>query len=298
MSESTTRIAAAEPEARRRVDILRIAIAVTATLLLLLACAPANGQDWRTTSYARQLSGEERLVVDVEYGAGELRIAPASAGTLYRTNLRYDANTFTPRFAYDSGRLRFGMEGNSVRGRNLEKGRLDLRLSPDVPLDIDLAFGAADATIDLSGLRLRRAELQTGASRTMLSITTPNPITCELFEIEVGAARFEARGLGNLHARRFSLEGGVGEVILDFTGSWAQDLEASIEMGLGSLTLRFPEGLGVRITKDGLLASFDGQRLTKRGDVYYSENWDRSTYKLSLDLNAALGSIRVEWVDS
>ncbi|HEX6308579.1 MAG TPA: hypothetical protein VFZ69_10355 [Longimicrobiales bacterium] len=297
MSDRTT-TAVALPDVQRRAVMLRLAVALTATLLLFIAARPASGQDWRTTSYSRQLSGEDRLVVDVEYGAGELRIAPAGAGTLYRTNLRYDANTFTPRFAYDNGRMRFGMEGNSVRGRNIEKGLLDVRLSPDVPLDIDLAFGATDATIDLSGLRVRRAELQTGASRTMLTVTRPNPISCELFEIEVGAAKFEARGLGNLNARRFTLEGGVGEVTLDFTGTWAQSLQADIEMGLGSLTLRFPEGLGVRITKEGLLASFDSQRLTKRGDVYYSENWDRASYKLSLDLNAALGSIRVEWVDS
>jgi hypothetical protein len=74
-------------------------------------------------------------------------------------------------------------------------------------------------------------------------------------------------------------------------------MNAGVEMGLGTLTLRLPRGLGVRIVKDGLLASFDSQGLTKRGDVYYSEDYEDTTYKLSLDLDAALGSIRVEWVD-
>lgn len=87
-------------------------------------------------------------------------------------------------------------------------------------------------------------------------------------------------------------------MILDFTGTWKQDLAASIEMGLGSLTLRLPEGLGVRVEKDGILAAFDSQRLTKRGNVYYSSNWESAKHKLSLDLSAALGSIKVEWVDS
>lgn len=278
---------------------LRIAVGLTATTLLLLLPRVAAGQDWRTSAYSRQLSNEERLVVDVEYGAGELRVAPGAAGTLYRANIRYDADAFTPRVAFTGHRLRVGIEGNkSIRGRNLDESLLDLRLGTEVPLDLDLAFGAATAHIDLSGLRLRRAEIQTGASRTRLQLTAPNPITCDLMEIEVGAAKFEAAGLGNLNARRFTLEGGVGEVILDFTGSWNQDLEASVAMGLGTLTLRFPTGLGVRVAKEGLLASFDSQRLTKRGSVYYSENWGNATHKLSLDLNAALGSIRVEWVDS
>src|SRR5690606_41890027 len=106
-------------------------------------------------------------------------------------------------------------------------------------------------------------------------------------------ARSEAAGRGNPTAGAFSLEGGAGAVILDFTGAWSQDLEASVARGLGTLTLRFPTGLGVRVAKEGLLASFDSQRLTKRGSVYYSENWGNATHKLSLDLNAALGSIRV-----
>lgn len=285
--------------AHHRAAVLRIAIAATITALALLAPRPALGQDWHTTSYARQVDGERNLRVDVEYGAGRLNIEPAGTGTLYRANMRYDAESFTPRVRYADGRVRLGLEGTSGRGGgNLKEQQLDLRLTPDVPVQLELAFGAADATIELGGIRLQSAEIQTGASRTMLRVSSPNATKCERLEIEVGAARFEAQGLGNLNAQQLSLQGGVGEVILDFTGDWQQDLDAKIEMGLGSLTLRLPTGLGVRIVKGGLLASFDSQRLTKRGDVYYSENWRNATHKLSLEVDAALGSIRVEWVDS
>lgn len=278
--------------------VKRRTIAIAAAALLLPSAV--NAQDWRTSTFSRQPAGERQLEVDIEYGAGELKIGPASAGTLYRAQVRYDANTFTPELSYKDARLRFRIEGHdNVRGkRNLDRSLLDLRLSPGVPLDLDLAFGAADAQIELGGLDIHGASIQTGASRTRLTVARPNAIACESFEISVGAARFEASGLGNLNARSFSLEGGVGEVILDFTGTWKQDLAASIEMGLGSLTLRLPEGLGVRVEKDGILAAFDSQRLTKRGNVYYSSNWESAKHKLSLDLSAALGSIKVEWVDS
>ena len=272
--------------------------ALTLAALALLAPRPAAAQDWHSTSYARQLAGEKTLQAHVEYGAGRLNIAPAPSGTLYRASLRYDAETFTPKVSYGDGRVSFGMEGGNVRGRNLKEGQLDLRLSPDLPLDLELAFGASDATIELGGLRVSSAEIATGASRTVLQVSSANPVACERLEIEVGAARFEARRLGNLNTGRLSVQGGVGEVVLDFTGDWQRDMAAKVEMGLGSLTLRVPTGLGVRITKDGMLASFDSQRLTKRGDVYYSEDWDTATYKLSLEIDAALGSIRVEWVDS
>ncbi len=84
---------------------------------------------------------------------------------------------------------------------------------------------------------------------------------------------------------------------LDFTGQWQTDMVADIEMGLGSLTLRLPRGLGVRVRKDGILAGFDSQGLVKREDVYFSENWDQASRRLTVNLDAALGAIRVAWVD-
>jgi hypothetical protein len=68
-------------------------------------------------------------------------------------------------------------------------------------------------------------------------------------------------------------------------------------MGLGSLTLRVPRGLGVRVDREGFLAGFDGEGLIKRGSVYYSENYESARHHLNVDLEAALGSVRVVWVD-
>lgn len=274
-------------------------IATVAATLAIASAAPAAAQDWHTVTYSRAAGSENTLRVDVEYGAGTLRLGPAPAGQLYRASVRYDADAFQPRVAFSGNRLRVRLEGQeNIRGRNLRESLLDLKLSPDVPVDLRVAFGAADAAIDLGGIRIRNGHIQTGASRTLLNVTSPNAEECERFEIEVGAAKFEGTRLANLNARRFTLRGGVGEVILDFTGEWKRDMSAKVEMGLGSLTVRLPRGLGVRVTKGGLLAPFDAQELIKRGDTYYSENFERAEHKLDLDIGAALGSIRVEWVDA
>jgi predicted membrane protein len=114
----------------------------------------------------------------------------------------------------------------------------------------------------------------------------------------VGAARFEAEGLGNLNCEDLSFSGGVGDVALDFTGNWRTDGTVDIDMGLGSLTLRLPKGLGVSVHKSSVLASFDSQGLIKRGQVYYSEGFDKADRKLNINIDAALGSIKVLWVES
>jgi hypothetical protein len=93
------------------------------------------------------------------------------------------------------------------------------------------------------------------------------------------------------------VSGGVGDVLLDFTGAWPADMAAKVDVGIGSLTLRFPRGLGVHVARSGALSSFDGQDMVRRGNSFYSQDWDTAARKLTLTLNAALGAVRVVWVD-
>jgi hypothetical protein len=267
-------------------------------LALTVVATPAAAQEWRSIQTMRQVAGEDLLRVDVEYGAGRFEVRPGTGNLLYRANLRYDAEVFRPVNTYSDGRLRLGFEGGSIKGRNLKAGHLDLNLGQTVPLSLDLKFGAAEALLELGGLRIREAKISTGASKTHIRVSSANPEVCRRIELEVGAAQFEASGLGNLNAERLSLRGGIGEVTLDFTGRWRTNLTADIEMGLGALNIRVPRGLGVRVRKTGILAGFDSQGLIKRGDVYFSPDWENAQNRLTLDIDAALGSIRLMWVEA
>lgn len=270
---------------------------VLIALMVATTATSAAAQDWKTISSTRRVASERELRIDVEYAAGQLDVRPGRTGILYEANMRYDASMFDPAIRYSAGRLRVEVDGRDVRGRNHEPGSLELALSPDVPLDVQLKFGAGRARIELGGLRVRRASIGTGASEAVVAFSRPNAMEAEEIEVQVGAARFELSGIGHTLARRLRVEGGVGEIVLDFTGRWQRDLDASVKMGLGSLRLALPKGLGVRVRKAGLLASFDSQQFTKRGDAYYSEAWDRAEHKLTLDIEAALTSIDVRWVD-
>jgi hypothetical protein len=112
-------------------------------------------------------------------------------------------------------------------------------------------------------------------------------------ELQVGAADFTAINLGNLNADRLEFSAGVGEVVLDFGGSWSRDLEVDVAMGLGSLELHIPEGIGVRLNKDSFLTSLDAPAMVKDGDRYYSENWEDAERRMTIDIDAAFGTIRI-----
>ncbi len=271
-------------------------VAVAALLVLPLS---VDAQSWRTVTMSRQLSGEDDLRVSVSYGAGHFKVRPAAEGVLYRMQLRYDEEVMEPQAEFEGHRLHLGVEsvGRGIRiGKKSSGGEMDLMLSREVPMDLDLEFGAVRAELDLGGMWLTGLDLSTGASESTVDISEPNPAEMRLATFEVGAADFTVRHLGNLNARRIEVDAGVGDIALWFNGDWQQDAAVSIDMGLGALELRFPEGLGVRFKKDSFLTSLDSEGLVKRGDAYYSLDWETADRKITVDLDAAFGSVRVVWV--
>ena len=278
----------------------RITIPPAGVMLLLAGSAllmadGVEGQSWRTVTASRQLTDESSLDVEVKYAAGEFRMRPSSGNVLYRMELRYDEDAFSPVNELKGNRLRLGIEGTSdnIRLTKSDAGSLDLDLARGVPMDLELDFGAVKADVDLGGIALTELRMATGASETTLDVSRPNPVALGQARLQVGAAQFEASHLGNLNARRIELDAGVGDITLDFAGAWERDADVAVDMGLGSLELRFPETLGVRLTKDSFLLKLDAPGLVKRGESYYSPNWDEAERRVDVDVDAALGKLTV-----
>lgn len=276
-----------------------------AAAALLAASAPLVAQeaDWTEVRARRQAGAIESVTVDVEYIAGELSVTRADGGLLYDTHLKYDAARMRPERNWsvsgNAARLDLGFEGLGDDGdmdiefEGDDHGFLELGLSRDVPTDLRIKVGAALSDVDLSEIPLTGLVYQTGASDTEIRFESPNPARMERLELAVGVAEFSATGLGNARFQEFQFKGAVGDVTLDFTGDWAGDASGTIDMGLGSLTLVFPEELGVRIIKKGFLSALDAPRFTKVDGGWQSPGWDSASHHLEIRLVSALGSIEV-----
>jgi hypothetical protein len=276
------------------------ALAVLSTPLYAL---PA--QTWRTVESTRELRDSVQHTVRVQYGAGRIDVGSTNAPVLYTMTLRYDESTTTPvhRYDADARALTLGIEGgDSPRfNRNMgdkSKGEMRLALSRAVPIDLGLELGATKASLDLGGLNLLGLRLDSGASETVLDFSTPNLARMRSLEVDVGAASFEARNLGNANASLIHVEGGVGSVDLDFGGQWSQDVAVDADLALGKLTIRVPRDVGVRVEVEKFLASFDAQGLVKRGNAYYTDNWDRAKYHLRLRAQTTFGGIELDRGDN
>jgi hypothetical protein len=274
-------------------------------LAALLAASTAPAQTLRTLTSSRQVHGESALTVDVTYAAGRFRLSPATPGTLYQMEMRYDEDKFTPVRDYDAGAgaLHLGLKGRghvtlANNGDDEPVPTLDLALAPGLPLALSIELGAAEADADFGGLSLTSLRYQTGASKTQLRFSRLNPVACDSLTLNVGAAQFTATGLANANCRHLKVEGGVGAVALDFTGSGRGPMDADVHLALGTLKLRLPRTLGVTISLSRFLASFDQSGFTKRGDMYYSDNYASARSHLDLKVESAFGGVQVFWVDA
>ena len=272
---------------------------VAGALLALAAGAGAASAQMRTAGWSRAATSEEALEVQVTYGAGELSVMRAEAGELYRARLAYDEEHFDPRHSYSDGRLLIGVRG--LRGRGLDNlstpsAAFDLWLSPDVPTDLSLHFGAGVAEVDLTGVPLSGLEINTGASDTDVRLDEPNPARMRRAEISAGAAQLKVSGLGNLKAEHVAVQAGLGAVELELDGAWPDGAEVEIEMGLGSLRMVIPESLGVELNRRNFLASLDAEGFERDGRTHRSLNWDRADKRIEIDVSASLGSIEVVWM--
>jgi hypothetical protein len=274
------------------------------TLGLMLWAGTAQAQTMRPFATFRQMHGETRLTTRLEYAAGDLRVVPGRPGELYRMDLSYDQDRYVPVSDFDAssssvvlGVRPAGEGGVRVVSRKQLNQVAVVTLSPRVDLTLSLTLGAVDADVELGGLRVTRLDLKTGASRAVVRFSQPNAARCARATISAGAAEVSVLGLGNSRCDEIGFEGGMGKVLLDFGGGWSSSAQVDVKMAVGELTLRLPRRIGVRITMDKFLSSFESAGLQRRGNEFVSPNYDRSQRRLNLDLATAVGGVNVEWVE-
>lgn len=273
---------------------------VVALAALTFAAIHVGAQTWHTAEFSRQAHDSGEQQVRVEYGAGTLDVRPADQPVLYAMQLRYDDDDGRPVHRYSAAdhSLTLGITHQALHmGRHVDRdhhGEMRLELSRTNPLSLDFALAATEARIDLGGLALRTLRVEADASDAKVDFDAPNATPLGEIDVDVNAAAFEADHLANANTSLLRVKGGVGSVDLDFRGQWVHDVAFDGDIAIGKVSLHVPEDVGIRITVDKVIASFDHRGLVDRGDAYYSTNWERSSFKLRARARVAFGSIEVD----
>ncbi len=262
-----------------------------------------EGQSLKHYSTTRQFHGEVRLAAKIEFGGGTLNVGAGAPGSLYAMQLSYDAERFQPVSRWESGTstVTLGLasrdKGTVGVGGTKQDQVADVQFSPQADLNLSMAMGAARSVVDLGGLRLSSLVVETGASQTEVRFSKRNAMRCTAAEFRAGVAELTVVGLGNSLCDRVSFEGGMGSVVLDYSGAWSADAKLEATLAVGGLTLRIPRAVGVTITTEQFLASFQPAGFTRQGNRYTSSNNATATRHLDIALTTSLGGVTVEWLD-
>lgn len=155
----------------------------------------------------------EMVSVRLQMGAGKLRI-DTGTDKLVAADFTYNVPAWKPEVRYtksaDRGTLTIEQpptEGIHMAGTEYE---WDLRMNRDVPLDLDLKFGAGEAHLDVGGLTLRGVSVDMGVGQLDLDLRgSPK----KSYDVQV--------------------HGGVGEAVVHLPSDVG--VEAEAEGGLGSI---------------------------------------------------------------
>jgi hypothetical protein len=152
--------------------------------------------------------------VSLNIGAGDLKVSSGTEKFL-RAYFTYNVPQFKPEVRYSTA--------GSVATLSIDqpeshahighvKYEWDLRLNNEIPLDLDVHFGAGQAQLDLGGLNLRRVSVEMG----------------------VGQIQLDLRGAPK-HDYNVSVHGGVGEAEIKLPNSVG--LEATASGGIGEISV-------------------------------------------------------------
>lgn len=234
----------------------------------------------------------------MEYAAGTVTLGPTDDRVLYRMRLRYDAERSAPLAAFDEAdrSLTIGTRsaGTTAWRSGVRDGStLHAELSRVVPMRVTLELGATRGDFDLGGLRLAELMIRAGASETRVDFSAPNPEPLALLDLDVGAASVTVRRGGNSRARRVHVNVGAGTLDYDLSGSWDGEVDLSANVAVGSMVLRVPVDVGVRVTARTFLADFSRSGLEKRGDAWVTAGYDSAKRRVRGHVTAVLGGFEI-----
>lgn len=249
----------------------------------------------------RPLSAEKSVDYRLENPVGTLQVSLGDADKVFDLDADYDERKLKPEFRYDvvgdRGDFNFKFESVTGRTRNVSKTNMRLRVSPELVSSFWVRAGVGKSDVDLTKVRLKRLQVESGVGETVVSVYEPNPERCDRIELKAGVGAFQTVGLGNANFRELDFEGGVGEANLDLTGQWTNPADIDIKVGIGSIEVTLPRELGVELrASKNFMSGLSLQDFDRRGDSeYVSQNFAQSKVHIRINVETGIGGVVVRW---
>lgn len=238
-------------------------------------------------------SPDEVAEITMNFGAGELNLAPGAEDALLSGTATYNIRDFKPEITTDGNQVTIQTGDLEIKGipnfGEDYRNTWDFELG-DTPMELRINSGAYQGRFELGDLALRSLRVADGAADVRLSFSKPNKTQMDTLRYDTGASSVKLSGLANANFEKLSFKCGAGEYTLDFSGELQRDAMVTIDAGLSSVTIIVPEGVSARVLVDGGLANVDvGGDWDKMGNEYI-----QSGEGPRISINVKIGAGNVE----
>lgn len=223
-------------------------------------------------SYSREvdLKNFKKLKAAVSINAGTLNLSSHSS-TLAKFNSTYSKSNWQAKLSVDKAAGSLTIRQPEENNNNMKDGdRNDwkIQIPNTLPTEIALALGAGDGSVNLSNSKLTKLNLDAGAGSFSLNLSNTS-----LTELDVNA--------------------GVGSLTVDISGKQADNLNATINGGIGEITLVFPREAAIRVNVNGL-GNLEREGFVKKNGYYVNNNSGKSQGSIDVTVNGGLGKVKLK----
>jgi len=249
-----------------------------------------------------------RVKLDMSIGDASVEALPAGSSNLLEADVTYLGEVeLAVRSDGDKKTVRLGqIEKGGVVLKSIKEFfssrkldlRWDVRLTPDIPLELDINTGITSNRINLNGLQLSGLRVNSGTGKTVMvlpRIENQYDVACH-----GGTGEFNVEIPANSNID-LKLSNGTGATNLTIGEGSA--VEGNISGGLGSSTIYVPSGAAVRIKASTGLGSIDvpkhfvrvkgGNDFISTSGAWQTPDYDSAERKITLKYSGGVGKLTV-----
>ena len=250
---------------------LRIALPLILVFVVIVFVA-LKPDKYQKLSYAKSIDLTDAKVsqTNIKFNAGTLGLSTHNRSSV-ALNAEFTRESWKPEMRIDkqAGEIILQQPDNkSTNMKDDDHNDWQILFPKNLTTSLSLTIGAGEASIDLSGSKLRSLVVEAGAGEFNINLANTS-----LSHLEVNA--------------------GVGELNLDLSGRQEQNLHASINGGIGSIKLLLPQDTGVRVKVNGL-GGIDVNDLIKRDGYYVNSLYGKSSKNIEIEVNGGLGNLELK----
>jgi len=111
--------------------------------------------------------------------------------------------------------------------------------------------------------------------------------------VDMGAGEGDLH-LQSLNLRSLNIDMGVGDLSVDLSGFYSDDVEVLIDGGVGSTTVYLPRDTGVMVHVDKGIGSISSRDFIKKGDHLVNEAYGKTENVVRVDIDTGIGSVTLK----